>query len=270
MNIAPYNPLLITFIALALVLGGCASAQNPPAASPAPSPSPTEGATATPAPPTPPPSPDMVRYLDILQSNLDFYLYNPTYLDIGEGEAINTRLDEYLRRGYYSDNSEDPTGFVYAFALIDMDGDGELELVTNAAIYYLVFHTEASGGVVAVQFDGDNFKDLKKDATFASSMSYSDDSKVLLDDCIQTLRFTDGGFQAVDLAYRKWVMNDGQEYNGSGSDYCEYYYDGDFISEDDFGAVRRWQWGKADVEWYHYDEDSIEEDFAAAWSDAFP
>jgi len=189
----------------------------------------------------------MDAFIAVLKSDVVFYKYTVVYEDedypykVKEIKGKYTLLSELL--DYWS-GEEHLNWKVNKFTIVDMDGDGVPEVVTEVSMggERLVFHYE-NGEIYSFSFVYRGMNLLKKDGTFLSSGGAG---------CTHfyKLKFIDGIYQEIEIA----SFCDGIDRINSKP-----------ASEDEILSFFDKQYEKEDVEWHPYSEKTIAKDFAAAW-----
>lgn len=180
-------------------------------------------------------------YRDILLSNEDF---------INSGEN-----GEYLERVNIGDitivftSAEGVTGKVTKFAIVDMDGDGENEIVLCISTGSIdegfeVLHYQ-DGEVYGYHFWYRALEDLAEDGTFIGSGGTSDTS-------IKKIKFLEKGY-AIDTLYES-----SSHYNVDGVNEIQYYANGEICSEEEFNEAMSYQDKKTRVVWYELTSENVD------------
>lgn len=138
---------------------------------------------------------------------------------------------------------------VTKFAIIDIDGDGEDEIVLWLQINgtydygFEILHYQ-NGEIYGYTLSYRAFMNLKTDGTFLFSGGYADSG-------IGKMTFSETGYSVSNQAYSQ---------SGYGSDNeltVQYFINDESCSEDEFNDVINGQEQKADVEWYDFSENNI-------------
>ena len=140
------------------------------------------------------------------------------------------------------------TARVLKFAVIDLDGDEEEEVVL-----WIQANSDLDWGFEILHYlDGEiygypiwyrSFMDLKTDGTFSTSYSAADRG-------VGRMTFSETGYSISEAYTYTTFLGDG-EYT------VEYFVDNEPCSMDDYFDVVEGQAQKADVEWYDFSEDNI-------------
>ena len=151
-------------------------------------------------------------------------------------EAVNI---ENIEKTFTS--SEDITGEVTGFTIVDMDGDGENEIVLSISTGSIdegfeVLHYQ-DGIVYGYHFWYRALEDLKEDGTFIGSGGASSSS-------INRIVFLEKGY-AVDTLYES-----SSRYGVDGVNEVQYYENGTVCSEEEFNDALNRQYEKASATWY--------------------
>jgi len=189
----------------------------------------------------------MNAYADVLRSNTVFY----TYTNFHNGYF--NKADELGHQGEYTllndlldDVSDDEyTWQIGSFAVVDMDGGGIPEIVTelNYAGERIVFHYE-NGEIYGYTYGLRGMNRLKKDGVFVSSGGAATVY-------FQKLQFTDGICKNIVLAYCDTADENGERYS-------VYYINDKRAFEEMFLSFGDEHNKKEDVEWYTYTEDTVD------------
>lgn len=147
-----------------------------------------------------------------------------------------------------ADDEEDFVARVLKFAVVDLDGDEEEEVVLwiqageNAYWGFEILHY-LNGEIYGYPIWYRSFKDLKTDGTFSISYSAADGG-------VGRMTFSETGYSISEAYTRTTHLGDG-EYT------VEYFVDNEPCSMDDYFDVVEGQGRKTDVEWYDFSEDNI-------------
>ena len=146
------------------------------------------------------------------------------------------------------DDDDDVVVRVLKFAVVDIDGDEEEEVVLRIQ----VGHNDYWGFEILHYLNGEiygypiwyrSFMDLKTDGTFSISYSAADQG-------VGRMTFSETGYSISEAYTYTTFLGDG-EYT------VEYFVDNEPCSMDDYFDVVEGQDQKADVEWYDFSEDNI-------------
>ncbi len=145
-------------------------------------------------------------------------------------------------------SSEDITGEVTGFTIVDMDGDGENEIVLSISTGsvdegFEVLHYQ-DGIVYGYHFWYRALEDLKEDGTFTGSGGASSSS-------INRIVFLEKGY-AVDTLYESR-----SQYGTDGVNEIQYYKNGEVCSEEEFNDALNRQYEKASVTWYKLTTENV-------------
>lgn len=179
----------------------------------------------------------VAAYYDVLMNGGEFYS-----VDLQKSVLIS-QLSELVT------NESLPVS-VLKFTVLDLDHDGSPEV----ALWLKIGENESIGCAVLHWMDetmygyalwSRAFNSLKADGSFSFSSSAAESG-------FGTLSFTVSGYTVDRLAYS-------EADNGAATtpDQIRYYYDGQRVSEADFGDVCSRQSHKADMLWYEYTEANI-------------
>lgn len=181
-------------------------------------------------------------YQDLLHGKAQFFYVSgehaPKCTDIGSVPAIFSPSSEYAA--------------IWQFALVDLEGDGEQELVLQVTDVagdmggYLVLHRQ-EGKVYGYASHYRMFGSLKTDGTFYYA------NLALTEQGIGTAsHFSETGFQMEPFV--KELTNDGWTT-------AEYFKGSERISEENYRQEQKRQEQKPDAVWYEFTEDGIAQAF---------
>ena len=139
---------------------------------------------------------------------------------------------------YLNDYAAERDMSVSEYAVVDLDGDGQSEIVVGLARGgyddgYVILHTD-KGTAYAYELPYRALTDLKEDGTFSFSSGAADSG-------IGRLEFADGGYSVEKLAYSE---------SGDDIDDVSYYIDGAEATEDEFYDLLAEQNKKPGAEWH--------------------
>lgn len=177
---------------------------------------------------------DIARnYRAILEGSAPFYSVDAA-ADITI-EQLNTSL---------TGNTESDVK-VSAFSVIDLDGDGEEEVLiwlivdTNHSFGYTVLH-HIGDSVYGYTVPYQSLVDLKRDGTF--SFYFNDNRRGS-----GSMSFTKTGYTLEQISYRDGVNT--------------YFVDGVSVSGEEFALAVTRQSGKSRAAWYHFTDANIQDQF---------
>ncbi len=152
-----------------------------------------------------------------------------------------------IRRAVTADDSV--TVSAVKFAVLDLDGDGEEEVVLWLQIngisdYGFEILHERDGEIYGDTLPYREFMDLKTDGTFLFSGGAADSG-------IGKMSFSEIGYRVNSQAYSQSGYDSNNELT------VQYFVNDESCSEDEFKEVINGQEQKADVEWYDLSEDNI-------------
>ena len=183
-------------------------------------------------------SPVMQSYLDFLQNKTRFYKYY--YRDWNMHSAM---YGGYESMSEYLYQEENIYLIVKEFAVIDMNGDGVLELIlsmrhpTSASIREVILVlTSDAGEIYVITFTQRSFSNLKKDGTYISSSVSSGRWGIM------KLQYSSGDFWFEEARSPNYYES-GEEFSS-------------FFEEQD---------SKDDAVWFPFVEETLNEDIATAW-----
>lgn len=145
-------------------------------------------------------------------------------------------------------DDEDLIARVLKFAVVDLDGDEEEEVVLWIQVYdndywgFEILHY-LNGEIYGYPIWYRAFMNLKTDGTFTTSYSAADQG-------MGRMTFSENGYSVSEAYTHTTFLGDG-EYT------VEYFVDNEPCSMDDYFDVVEGQGKKADVEWYDFSEDNI-------------
>ncbi len=144
--------------------------------------------------------------------------------------------------------SEDITGEVTEFAVADMDGDGENEIVLRISTGSIdegfeVLHCQ-DGIVYGYHFWYRAMEELKEDGTFTGSSGAASST-------INRIDFLEKGY-AVDTLYESR-----SNYGADGVNEIQYYENGEICSEEEFHDALERQYEKTGVTWYQLTAENV-------------
>lgn len=163
---------------------------------------------------------------------------------------VDKRLNiSEIRRAVVADDDDDDfVTRILKFAVVDLDGDEEEEVVL-----WIRLNDDLDWGFEILHYlDGEiygypiwyrSFMDLKTDGTFSTSYSAADQG-------MGRMTFSENGYSVSEAYTHTTPLGDG-EYT------VEYFVDNEPCSMDDYFDVVEGQDQKADVEWYDFSEDNI-------------
>lgn len=146
-------------------------------------------------------------------------------------------------------DDESTTVNISQFTVIDLDGDGNDEVVLWLQIDEIndygfeVLHYR-DGAVYGYTFVYRAFMDLKEDGTFSFSSGAADSG-------IGRLTFSDDGY-SFDM-----IANSQSEYDSNNELIIQYFADGEPSTENEFNNIINSQDGKADVQWYDFSASNL-------------
>lgn len=157
-------------------------------------------------------------------------------------------ISEIRRAVVADDDDDDFVTRVLKFAVVDLDGDKEEEVVL-----WIRLNDDLDWGFEILHYlDGEiygypiwyrAFMNLKTDGTFSTSYSAADQG-------MGRMTFSENGYSVSEAYTHTTPLGDG-EYT------VEYFVDNEPCSMDDYFDVVEGQDQKADVEWYDFSEDNI-------------
>lgn len=174
-------------------------------------------------------------------------LDNTAFINCSEdGEQLNAVNIGSIEKAFTS--SEDITGEVTGFAIVDMDKDGENEMVLRISTGSIdegfeILHCQG-GMVYGYHFVYRALEELKEDGTFMGSGGASSSS-------VNQIVFLETGY-AVDTLYESQ-----SSYGADGVYEIQYYENGEACSEEDFQNALNRQYEKAGVTWYELTPENV-------------
>jgi len=193
-------------------------------------------------------------YMAILQNDVKFFRIvnyaNGNWQDVEEIQGEYTYLHDCLYYDEYSDYIFE----VEQFTVLDIDGDGLMEVVLSIGPIEerLVLYYD-NDIVYGYWFSYRGMNDLKKDGTFRSSggmMNWS----------INKLNFS------FKICERKELCSIDSNYDDNGNYNISYHINGKEVSEIIWSSYCH-EWNqKEDVAWYEFNEETISDDLVMAWN----
>ncbi len=182
------------------------------------------------------------RYEEILLSDGSFYC-----ADLGNEELSLSSIREAIT------DDDGVTAKATKFTAIDLDGDGESEVVlwlqiNGVSDYGFEVLRYGDGDVYGYTLPYRTFMNLKTDGTFEFSGGEAGTG-------IGRLGFSEGGCRTENLAYSESAYDDANELS------VQYFANGEACSEEEFNAALSGQEAKADVEWFDLTESGVDAAF---------
>ena len=187
------------------------------------------------------------RSLSAAESYRSILLDHADFINCSEDGAYQEAVNiGNIEKAFTS--SEDITGEVTGFTIVDMDGDGENEIVLSISTGpvdegFEVLHYQ-DGIVYGYHFWYRALEDLKEDGTFTGSGGASSSS-------INRIVFLEKGY-AVDTLYESR-----SQYGTDGVNEIQYYKNGEVCSEEEFNDALNRQYEKASVTWYKLTTENV-------------
>jgi len=178
--------------------------------------------------------------------NIDETIIKKAYIDILRNNAKFIDRNEYIYlHEYLIDCSDDDyTAQVTQFTILDMDGDGNAEVVLQImpGRFLLLFHYD-NDKIYGYHFGMRSMGGLKKDGTFhwSSGAAYHGFSK---------LKFINGICEINEIGRYENYQN---------------YINGEQVSDDIYYSFQNEQFEKEDVGWHDFFGQTIIDDFDIIW-----
>jgi len=204
--------------------------------------------------------PVLLAYLDVFNGNTGFYEYKYEYkyefsdteeLYIPQPEPVSfgDLLESYHSQIMYNSQKQ------MMFAVLDMDGDGVREVVTELYLYgdRLIFRYHG-GNVYGYLAPYRGMLSLKEDGVYYSSGGAGHNY-------YKKLHFFGDVCRETTLAYSDW-------YDRGDKPWDVYYIGGIVVSRDDYMLYGDKHNEKEDAEWCVFSPENFENDLIKAWGDS--